>query len=97
MPIFYFRTTDQEGYSAEDRGFEFDDEEAAVREAKVALPDPSTSWTLADPSSTQSLRDFFCKRAAIKECSHASVWVSSVVSHKKLRSTFAKRRCGFKQ
>ncbi|NRP21843.1 hypothetical protein LPJGGPFB_05102 [Ensifer adhaerens] len=51
MPIFYFRTTDQEGFSAEDRGFEFDDEEAALREAKVALAEMAADGLPQDPVS----------------------------------------------
>lgn len=51
MPLFYFRTTDQEGFSAEDRGFEFEDEHAALREAKVALAEMAADGLPQDPVS----------------------------------------------
>ncbi|WP_457584761.1 DUF6894 family protein [Ensifer canadensis] len=51
MPMFYFRTTDQEGFSAGDRCFEFPDEQAAVNEAKVALAEMAADGLPRDPVS----------------------------------------------
>ncbi|WP_312366957.1 DUF6894 family protein [Ensifer sp.] len=51
MPLFYFRTTDQEGFSAEDRGFEFEDEHAALLEAKVALAEMAADGLPQEPVS----------------------------------------------
>lgn len=51
MPLFYFRTTDQEGFSAEDRGFEFADEQAALLEAKIALAEMAADGLPQEPVS----------------------------------------------
>ncbi len=49
MPQFYFRSTDQDGFSAEDRGFEFPDSEAAIEEAKLALAEMAADGLPQEP------------------------------------------------
>lgn len=56
MPLFYFRTTDQEGFSADDRGFEFPDEKAALAEAKVTLAEMAADGLPLDPVSMISVQ-----------------------------------------
>jgi hypothetical protein len=56
MPNFYFRTTDQEGFSAEDRAFEFADEQAAIKEAKVTLAEMAADGLPQDPISMISIQ-----------------------------------------
>lgn len=51
MPTFYFRTTDQEGFSAEDRGFDLPDEQAAIAEAKVTLAEMAADGLPQEPIS----------------------------------------------
>ncbi|MBZ7927115.1 hypothetical protein LAC81_34730 (plasmid) [Ensifer adhaerens] len=51
MPTFYFRTTDQEGFSAEDRGFDFPDEQTAIAEAKVTLAEMAADGLPQEPIS----------------------------------------------
>lgn len=56
LPRFYFRTTDQEGFSAEDRAFEFADEQAAINEAKVTLAEMAADGLPQDPISLISIQ-----------------------------------------
>lgn len=56
MPLFFFRTTDQDGFSAEDRGFEFTDSEAAIAEAKVALAEMAADGLPQEPVSMISIQ-----------------------------------------
>jgi hypothetical protein len=56
VPLFYFRTTDQEGFSADDRGFEFPDEKAAIAEAKVTLAEMAADGLPLDPVSMISVQ-----------------------------------------
>lgn len=56
MPLFYFRTTDQEGFSADDRGFEFPDEKSALAEAKVTLAEMAADGLPLDPVSMISVQ-----------------------------------------
>lgn len=51
LPTFYFRTTDQEGFSAEDRGFDFPDEQTAIAEAKVTLAEMAADGLPQEPIS----------------------------------------------
>ncbi|MBW9064979.1 hypothetical protein JNB71_16885 [Rhizobium herbae] len=56
MPQFFFRSTDQDGFSAEDRGFEFLDSEAAIEEAKVALAEMAADGLPQEPVSMISIQ-----------------------------------------
>ncbi|MBD9650165.1 hypothetical protein IB267_17585 [Ensifer sp. ENS09] len=67
MPMFYFRTTDQEGFSAEDRGFEFPDEEAAITEAKVTLAEMAADGLPRHPISMIGIQVFDQERVLLIE------------------------------
>ncbi len=56
MPQFFFRSTDQDGFSAEDRGFEFPDFEAAIEEAKLALAEMAADGLPQEPVSMISIQ-----------------------------------------
>ncbi|MGI0523021.1 DUF6894 family protein [Rhizobium giardinii] len=56
MPQFFFRSTDQDGFSAEDRGFEFPDSEAAIKEAKHALAEMAADGLPQEPVSMISIQ-----------------------------------------
>jgi len=56
LPTFYFRTTDQDGFSAEDRGFQFPDEQTAIAEAKVTLAEMAADGLPQEPISMISIQ-----------------------------------------